>query len=62
MDEQKLDEQQELIYNCSVPIQNVTWRTRQERWTIETGGERRSGRSVLAARHDDLYKNGFGIK
>ena len=27
----------------------------QERWTIKTGGERGSGRSVLAARHDDIY-------
>ena len=28
-------------------------KTGQERWTIEMSGERGSGRSVLAARHDD---------
>ena len=54
MDEQKQDEQLEPIYNSSVPIQGVDLKTNQERWTIETGSERRSGRSVLAARrHDD---------
>ena len=34
-------------------IQDVALKTYQERWTIETGGERGSGRSVLAAQHDD---------
>ena len=50
--EVRLD-QLEAIYNSSVPIQYVTWRTSRERWTIETGGERGSGRSVLGAQHDD---------
>ena len=31
----------------------VLWRTSRERWTREAGSERGSGRSVLAARHDD---------
>ena len=49
----KLDGQLEHIYSSSVPIQDVACR---ERWTIETGGERGSGRSVLAAwHHDDTY-------
>ena len=52
-DEQGLDNRLEPIYNSSVVIQDVTWKTYRERWTIETGGERGSRRSVLAARHDD---------
>ena len=52
-DKQRLDDQLEPIYNSSVPIQDVAWRTSRERWMIETGGEKGSGRSVLAARHDD---------
>ena len=27
------------IYNSSVPIQDVAWKTSWERWTIKTGGE-----------------------
>ena len=53
MDEQRQDDQLEPIYNSSVPIQDVALKTSRERWTTETGGERGSGRSVLAARHDD---------
>ena len=53
MDEQRLDDQLELIYNSSVPIRDVAWKTCQERWTMETSDERGSGKSVLAARHDD---------
>ena len=53
MDEQKQDDQLEPIYNSSVPIQDKVWKTSQERWTIETGGERGSRRSVLAAQYDD---------
>ena len=41
------------IYNSSLPIQDVALKTSREQWTIETGGERGSERSVLAARHDD---------
>ena len=53
IDEQRQDDQLEPIYNSSVLIQDVAWKTFQERWTIETGGERGSERSVLPAQHDD---------
>ena len=53
MDEQRQDNQLEPIYYSSVPIQDIALKTSRERWTIETGGERWSGRSVLTARHDD---------
>ena len=53
MDEQRQDNQLEPIYNSSVPIQDVALKTYQDRWTIEMGGKRKSGRSVLAAQHDD---------
>ena len=48
MDEQRQDDQLEIIYNSSVPIQDVALKTYRERWTIEKGGGRGSGRSVLA--------------
>ena len=53
MDEQKQDDQLEPIYNNSMPIQDIAWKTSRERWTIETSVERGSGRSMLAAQHDD---------
>ena len=53
MDEETLDDQLEPIHNSSVPIQNVAWKNSRERWTIETGGERGSGRSMLAVQHHD---------
>ena len=54
VDEQRQDDQLEPIYNSSVPIQDILPGTSSgERWTIETGGGRGSGRCVLAARHDD---------
>ena len=53
MDEQGQDDLIETIYNCSVPIQDISLKTARKQWTMETGGERGSGRSVLAARHDD---------
>ena len=43
----------EPIYNSSVLIQDIALKTFWEQWTIETGGERGSGRSVLAEQHDD---------
>ena len=43
----------EPIYNNSVLIHDIALRTSWEQWTIETSGERGSGRSVLAAWHDD---------
>ena len=53
MDEQKQNDQPEPIYKSYVPIQYVALKTYREPWTRETGGERGSGRSVLAARHND---------
>ena len=44
MDEQRQDDQLELIYNSCVPIQDVAF---WERWTIETDGERRSGKTNI---------------
>ena len=58
MDEQKQDDQLEPIYNNSVLIQDIALKTSRERWTIETGNERGSGKSVLSAWHnddDDIY-------
>ena len=46
----KVDDHLEPIYNSSVPIQDVTLKIYQERWT--KSGETGSGKSVLAARHD----------
>ena len=53
VDEHRLDDQKELIYTTSVPIQDVAWETFRQRWSIKTGSERESGKSMLAARHDD---------
>ena len=39
--------------NNYVPIQDVALKTYRERWTIEKGGGRGSGRSVLVAWQDD---------
>ena len=41
------------IYSSYVGIRNVALKTCQRRWTIGRSGERGSGISVLAARHDD---------
>ena len=49
MDEQKWDDQLEPIYCSSVPIPDMAMKTYRERWTIETDGERGSGKSMLAA-------------
>ena len=44
------------IYYSFVLMQDVPRKTYRERWPIETGGERRSRRSTLAAWHDnDVY-------
>ena len=53
MDEQKQDDQLEPLCNSCVPMQDIDSKTSLKRWTIETGGERESGKSVLAAWHDD---------
>ena len=56
MDEHRL----ESIYNSLVPIQKVTWKTSRDQRAVETGGERMSGKSVLAAwpenTHDIYYE------
>ena len=53
MDEQRLDNQLGPIYNSFGPIQDIALKTSWKQRTTETGGERGSGRSKLAARHDD---------
>ena len=46
-------EELEPTYSSSVRIRDVALRSCQKRWTIGRSGERGSGISVLAARHDD---------
>ena len=53
MAEQKQDGQLEHIYSSYVRIRDVALKTCQRRWTIGRSGERGSGISVLAERHDD---------
>ena len=53
MAEQKQDDQHEHTFSNYVRIQDVVMKTCQKRWTIGKSGERGSGISVLAARHDD---------
>ena len=50
---QKQDDQLEHKYSSYVRIRDVALKTYQRRWTIGRSGERGSGISVLAARHDD---------
>ena len=50
---QKLDDQLEHTFISYVRIRGVALKTCQRRWTIGRSGERGSGISVLAARHDD---------
>ena len=53
MAEQKQDDQLEHTFSSYVRIRDVALRTCQKWWTIGRSGERGSGISVLAARHDD---------
>ena len=53
MAEQKQDDQLEHKYSSYVRIRDVALKTCQKRWTTGRSGERGSGISVLAARHDD---------
>ena len=53
MAKQKQDDQLELTYSSYVKTQDVTLKTCRRRWMIGRSGERGSGISVLAARHDD---------
>ena len=50
-DELMLDDQVETIYNRSVLIEDVPWKTCWGRWMVETSGERGSVKSVPA----DIY-------
>ena len=50
---QKQDDQLEHTYSSYVRIRDVALKTCQKRWTIGRSGERGSGISMLAARHDD---------
>ena len=50
---QKQDDQLELTYSNYVRTQDVILKTSWRRWIIGRSGERESGISVLAARHDD---------
>ena len=54
---QKQDDQLEHTFSCYVRIWDVALKTYQRRWLIERSGERGSGISVPAARHndDDIY-------
>ena len=53
MANQKQDDQLEHSYSSYVMIRDVTPKTCRRRWMIGRRGERGSGISVLAARHDD---------
>ena len=57
MAKQKQDDQLEHTYSSYVRIRDVTLKTCQKQWMIGRSGERGSGISVLAARHDhdDIY-------
>ena len=57
IDGQRQHDQLESMYNSSVPIQDVAMKTSREQWMTEKGGRRGSGRSVLAALHDDYMKH-----
>ena len=49
----KRDDLLEHTFSSYVRIRDVALKTCQRRWTIGRSGERRSGISMLAARHDD---------
>ena len=53
MAKQKQDDQLEHTHSSYMRIRDVALKTCQGRWMIERSGERGSGISVLAARHDD---------
>ena len=50
-----LDDPLEHIYNISIRTQNVVRGTCRKRWMIGTNGGRESGKSMFAARYDDIY-------
>ena len=53
MAKQNQDDQLEHTYSSYVRIRDVALKTCQKRWMIGRSGERGSGISMLAARHDD---------
>ena len=53
MAKQKQDDQLEHTYSSYVRIWDVALKTCQKQWMIGKSGEKGSGISVLAARHDD---------
>ena len=53
MAKQKQDDQLEHAYSSYVGIRDVALKTCRRRWTLGRSGEKGSGISVLAARHDD---------
>ena len=53
MAKQKQHDQREYTYSSYVRIRDVALKTCQSRWMIGRSGERGSGISLLAARHDD---------
>ena len=61
MDGQRKDDDLETIYKSSVLIQDVALKTYRKIWTIEKGGEKKPGRSVLMAWHDDDDDNWYHI-
>ena len=55
MANQKQDDQLEHTYSSYEMIRDVTLKTCRRRWMIGRRGERGSGISPLAARHDDMH-------
>ena len=53
MDEQRQDDQLESTNSSSVPIWDVALKICRKQWTIEKGGEKRSGISMLMAQYGD---------
>ena len=53
MDDQRLDNRLEPIYSSLMPIQYVAWKTCRKWRMTEIGGKKESGKSVIAAEHDD---------
>ena len=55
MDVPVLADQLKLAYISSVQILDMVLKTYQEEWIIGIDGERKSGKSMLSARLDDIY-------
>ena len=59
---QKRDDQFEHTFSSYVRIRDVALKTCQRRWTIGRSGQRGSGISVQAARHDDEDNEDIEVK